>query len=230
MVDPTSFLWRTPLRRSMPNNVSWRASGDTAVVERVDEHEVPVSLAIADLSPLPRLGFKGPGTIQAIMVRGVRIEAASNRAFRQADGSACLVLGPGEALLLGALERDTAPRFAELVRNWTIEDAGGTYPMPRRDSHAWFAVAGTAGPEMFAKLCGVDLRPHKFADLAIAQTSVARLNAIVVRIDRGTVPLFHLLADSAAAVYLLDCLLDAAEEFGGRLTGLEWLCSLSDRG
>jgi sarcosine oxidase subunit gamma len=223
-----SFIWRTPLRRSMPNDVQWRASSDSAVVERI-EGETPLALATADLSPLPRLGFKGPGTLPAMKACGVRIEAAPNRAFRQADGSACLVLGPGEVLLLGALERDTAPRFAELERNWSIEDADGTYPMPRRDSHAWFAVTGTAAPEMFAKLCAVDLRPHKFVDLAIAQTSIARLNAIVVRIDRDTVPLFHLLADSAAAVYLLDCLLDAAEEFGGRLVGLSSLCSFSQR-
>jgi sarcosine oxidase subunit gamma len=229
VVDPKSFLWRTPLRRSMPNNARWRASSDSAVVERIDEGEAPLALATADLSPLPRVGFKGPGTLPAMGACGVRIEAAPNRAFRQADGSACLVLGPGEVLLLGALERDSAPRFAELERNWSIEDANRIYPMPRRDSHVWFAVAGTAAPEMFAKLCGVDLRLNKFVDLAIAQTSVARLNAIIVRIDRDIVPVFHLLADSTAAAYLLDCLLDAAEEFGGRLVGLGSLCSLSQR-
>jgi sarcosine oxidase subunit gamma len=214
----------------MPGNARWRANGDSAIVERLDEGEAPPALAIADLSPLPRVGFKGRRTLPAMKECGVRIEGAPNRAFRQADGSACLVLGPGEVLLLGSLERDSAPRFAELDQVWSLESSEGrTYPVPRRETHAWFAVAGTAAPKMFAKLCGVDLRTHKFADLAIAQTSLAQLNAIVVRIDRGTVPTFHLLADSAAAAYLFDCLLDAAAEFGGRLVGLDWIRTLSER-
>jgi sarcosine oxidase subunit gamma len=76
---------------------------------------------------------------------------------------------------------------------------------------------------MFAKLCAIDLRPAKFADLSIAQTSIAKMSAILVRADIGAKPVFHLLVDSAAAVYFCDCLLDAADEFGGRIVGLKAL-------
>jgi sarcosine oxidase subunit gamma len=98
--------------------------------------------------------------------------------------------------------------------------------MPRRDSHAWLAVAGHAAPEMLAKLCAVDLQLAKFADLSIAQTSIAKMSAIVVRADIGPNPVFHLLADSAAALYFCECLMDAAEEFRGRLVGLKSLQDL----
>ncbi len=41
----------------------------------------------------------------------------------------------------------------------------------------------------------------------------------MVRDDRGAVPAYHLLANSAAAEYLWDCLLDAMAEFDGRPAG-----------
>ena len=69
---------------------------------------------------------------------------------------------------------------------------------------------------MLAKLCAVDFRTHRFPDFSIAQTSVARLNSIVLRADAGGEPTYHLLADSASSAYMLACLEDAAEEFGGR--------------
>jgi sarcosine oxidase subunit gamma len=175
-----------------------------------------MAIAIEDLSGRPRLGFKGRGTIAAMQKRGLVVEAVPNRAFRQSDGSLCLVLAPGEVFLL-ANEAGEGARFAEWERGWRIEDGEGTYPVPRRDSHAWFALAGDDLPAMMAKICGVDLRHHVFSDLAIAQTSVARLNAVVLRADRDGGPVFHLLADSASAAYFLECLRDAAGEFGATI-------------
>ncbi len=91
--------------------------------------------------------------------------------------------------------------------------------MPRQDSHAWFLIAGEHAAALFAKLCAVDLRTDKFARGRIAQTSLAEVSAIVVRDDRGAVPAYHLLADSAAAEYLWDCLIDARADFDGRPVG-----------
>ncbi len=129
-----------------------------------------------------------------------------------------------DAIALGLL--GDGERLAQLEAQWRIENEERTYPMPRRDSHAWLAITGPATPEMLAKLCAVDLRLSKFADLAIAQTSIAKMSAIVVRADIGPNPVFHLLADSAAALYFCECLMDAAEEFGGRIVGLKTLQDL----
>jgi sarcosine oxidase, subunit gamma len=176
---------------------------------------VPTSqLSIIDLSERPRLGFKGRGTLPAMQKRGIVVENRPNRAFQQADGALCLVLAASEVFLLGAHDGDDS-RFAKLEADWRIEDGERTYPMPRRHSHAWFAVEGEAAPDMLAKLCAIDFRPQRFSDLAIAQTLVARLNAIVLRADIRHHLTYHVLADSASAVYLLNCLKDSAEEFGG---------------
>jgi sarcosine oxidase subunit gamma len=222
MASVGDFAYRTPLRHALLDHgaVEWRALADAAIADRIGS-SVP-RLAIIDLSPLPRLGFKGRGTIPAMQARGLIVEKTPNRAFRQPDGSLCMVLAPGEVFLLGALD-GKAGRLATLEHEWRIEDEERTYPMPRRDSHAWFAMTGEQVPELLAKLCAVDMRLHKFADLSIAQTSLARLGAIVLRADLGGQPVFHILSDSSAAAYMLTCLIDAAEEFGGGLAGFEAL-------
>ncbi|MBY0380631.1 MAG: hypothetical protein K2W78_01755 [Xanthobacteraceae bacterium] len=172
-------------------------------------------LTITDLSALPRLGFKGRGTLAAMQAKGLVLENQPNRAFPQSDGLICMVLAASEVFLLGAA-RENAVRLSDLENSWRIDEAGGTYPLLRRHSHAWFSMQGASAPEMLAKLCAVDFRTHRFTDFRIAQTSVARLNSIVLRADADGEPTYHLLADSASRVYMLACLQDAAEEFGGR--------------
>jgi sarcosine oxidase, subunit gamma len=226
MIDPVALPRRSPLRRKLQAaGAGWRKLDDIAVAETVGE-ETAGGIVIADLSPFPRLGFKGRGTVPAMQARGIALEATANRAFRQPDGGLCLVLAPSEVILLSNLNGD-GERLAQLEADWRIEDEERTYPLSRRDSHAWLAVAGQALPEMFAKLCAIDLRRDKFADLAIAQTSIAKMSAILTRADMGTTPVFHLLVDSAAALYFCDCLLDAADEFGGRIVGLKALQKLA---
>ena len=188
-------------------------------------------LALADLSPLPRSGFKGAGTPEWLAAQGVEVPSDSNRAARQKDTTLAARLAPGEVLMLGDVSRDAGGLPTELDAAWAAEplppESPRGYPVPRQDSHAWFLVSGGEAAAMFAKLCGVDLRPAKFLDLAIAQTPVARINAIVIRDDRSGHLAYHLLCDGASAAYLWDCLLDAMAEFDGRPVGLDTIRALS---
>jgi sarcosine oxidase subunit gamma len=221
MTTPEQFLRRSPLLPALKKaGAQWLPIGDAAVGDGLGSVEAARHLAIADLSPLPRLGFKGRETIAAMQKRGVEVEPQPNRAFRQPDGGLCLVLAPGEVILLGPLSGN-GERLAELHDGWRLEDGERTYPLLRRDSHAWFLITGAKAPELFAKICAVDLRPEKFPDLAIAQTSVAKISAIVTRADLGGTLAFHVLADSASALYFLECLTDAAQEFGSQFSCLK---------
>ncbi len=223
MIDPAASAYRSPLyRRLATDGAVWREMNDTVVAASVSRRGAGGDIQITDLSPLPRLGFKGRGTIPAMQARGIIAEATPNQAFRQADGGLCLVLGAGEVILLPNLDGQ-GERLAQLEADWRIEDEERTYPLRRRDSHAWLAVSGKALPDMFSKICAIDLRPNKFADLSITQTSIAKMSAILTRADVGGKTVFHLLVDSAAALYFCNCLLDAAAEFGGRLVGLNEL-------
>ncbi len=226
MTTPDLHLRRSPLRSALLKaGAKWEALGDIAVSAGLGNEEAARHLAITDLSPLPRLGFKGRETIPAMQKRGVTLEPTPNRAFRQPDGGLCLVLAASEVILLSPLGGDGG-RLKELHDSWSLEAGERTYPLLRNDSHAWFAITGAKASDLFAKICGVDLRLSRFPDLSIAQTSVAKLSAIVTRADIGGTPAFHILADSASSLYFFDCLIDAAQEFGSSVACLDVLRSL----
>ncbi|MNE40729.1 hypothetical protein D3C80_1347670 [compost metagenome] len=66
-----------------------------------------------------------------------------------------------------------------------------------------------------AKLCGVDLRAEAFPLGAVAQTSAARINVIVVNVGSDDRPALQLLIDRASLAYFREALLDAMDEFDG---------------
>ena len=172
------------------------------------------------------LASREMGSLSEMNTLGASLEFRPNRAFRQKDGTLVAVLTMTEALLLSPLS-GKAPALEKLGADWSIEKADGCYLVPRRDSHFWFMITGQEAPSMFAKICGVDLRQKSFSDLAMAQTSVARSNAIVIRDDQGETPAYHLLGDSASAGYMWDCLLDAMAEWRGRPIGLNAILALN---
>jgi sarcosine oxidase, subunit gamma len=183
------------------------------------------NLGLAELSVLPRIGFKGRAVLSQMNTAGVILEFRPNRAFRQDDGTLAAVLAMTEVLLLSPLS-GAAPKLAELAESWSIDTADGGYLVPRQDTHFRFLITGRHAASAFAKICGVDLRADKFDNLAIAQTSIARSTAIVIRDDLGKTPAYHVLGDSASAGYMWDCLLDAMAEFGGRAVGMDALLGL----
>lgn len=188
-------------------------------------------MAIADLSGLARTGFKGAGAVEWLQGQGLSIGPDSNMAYAQEGGELAARLAPSEIFLIDSLTgTGTLIERLNAAWSWGTERPRKLigYPMPRQDSHAWFMVTGEAAAEMFAKICGVDLRPQVFAPRRIAQTSLAKMSGIVIRDDRGQIPAFHLLADVASAEYLWGAVLDAMSEFGGAPVGLQALRRLGE--
>jgi sarcosine oxidase subunit gamma len=179
-------------------------------------------LKLVDLSLLSRWGVKGREALAWLAAQGATAPTQDNRAARQSDGSLIARLSPGEALVLASV-RDSRAAVAAAIEALPPEGRGACYPVPRRDSHCWFVACGADTPRMLAKLCGVDLADESFSDGSVAQTSLARLSAIVIRNDFGSGIAFSILADSASAEYLWDCLIDAMDEFSGTICGIESL-------
>ena len=186
-------------------------------------------MGLADLSVLPHGGFKGRGTVEWLTSQGLAIGADSNKAYVQAGGELAARLAPTEIFLLDSLQ-GTGQLIGKLNSAWQWAPAAPRpqqgYPTPRQDSHAWFMVTGEKSAEMFAKICGVDLRPKHCPVGTIAQTSIAKMSGIIIRADLGGILAYHLLADIASAEYLWTCLEDAIAEFDGGIVGLAALRSL----
>ncbi|MFJ2683295.1 sarcosine oxidase subunit gamma [Pseudomonas sp. NPDC087342] len=173
---------------------------------------------LADLTDLPRVGFRGAHSAEYLRSRGFVLPDAPNRAVIQADGSQVARLSQTEYLLLGSPE-DQGQRMADEEARWEL-DRQANYLLPRQDSHACFQLTGDHLSEVLAKLCGVDLSPQAFGPGAVAQTSAARINVIVI--NSGTVQQasLHILCDRASQEYFRGALEDAMQEFSGLTTAL----------
>ena len=175
--------------------------------------------ALIDLTDVPRVGFRGQQSAEYLSARGFFLPDAPNRAVTQADGSHVARLSQTEYLMLGSLE-DRGQRIADEEARWEL-DHSANYLLPRQDSHAWLQLSGLHVAEVMAKLCGVDLGPQAFAPGAVAQTSAARINVIVINLGSAELPAFQILCDRASLDYFKGALLDAMGEFDGKLLELD---------
>ncbi len=179
-------------------------------------------IALVDLSTLPRSGMKGSHLPKWIDSNDYGVGEDSNRAYEQRDGVLIARLSPGELLLLSS---PTNPSISALT---TAPNANyRCYPVRRQDSHYWFSLTGARCPEMFAKLCAVDLSPDAFDNHSVAQTSVAKTSAIILRHDIKDMLCYYLLGDSSTMLYMWTCLVDAMKEFDGQTLGLRALGDLA---
>lgn len=169
--------------------------------------------ALIDLTDVPRVGFRGQQSAEYLSARGFYLPDAPNRAVTQADGSHVARLSQTEYLILGSLA-DNGQRIADEEARWEL-DHNANYLLPRQDSHAWLQLSGIHVSEVMAKLCGVDLRSPAFPAGAVAQTSAARINVIVINLGPQDVPAFQILCDRASLEYFKSAVLDAMGEFDG---------------
>ena len=179
-------------------------------------------LVLCDLTTSNRAGFRG-GNIASWLEQELDIVAPPiNQARKTQQGFLVIRLSRTEILIQEDINNQQGD-FAQLLEKTGTElilkNHSDVYYLPRRDSHACFMVCGEYSAQLFSKLCAVDLRYHKFSDMSVAQTVVARVNAIIVRRDLTDTPGYFVLTDSSLAEYLWDCLADAMQEFQGRVIG-----------
>lgn len=177
--------------------------------------------ALIDLTDLPRVGFRGVDAAEWLRERGYALPEAPNQAVLSGDGTLVARLSQTEYFLLGSLA-DRGQRIAAEEAGWQLGEERN-YLLPRQDSHAWLQLSGRHVADVMAKICGVDLRSEAFPVGSIAQTSVARLNVIVINAGSAELTRFYLLCDRASVAYFQEAVLDAMGEFGGLPVSLESL-------
>lgn len=121
------------------------------------------------------------------------------------------LLSQTEYLILGSFQ-DHGERIADEEARWEL-DHSANYMLPRQDSHAWLQLSGPSISQVMAKLCGVDLRPAAFPTGAVAQTSAARINVILINGSDDTLSRFYILLDRASLDYFKGAVQDAMLEF-----------------
>lgn len=166
-------------------------------VEQQSSHQTRLS----DFSLCPRVGLRGEHAKQQILKLQLPYPEAINHASQSAD-SLVVRLGYTEVWLLSGNPSSTLDK--------TPMDG---FQIPCFDSHAWFVLHSSFKPEIMSKICGVDLRPESFPLGAVAQTSVAKISAIVIHHQINDDSVFSLLCDRSLADYFWLAVSDAMQEF-----------------
>lgn len=174
-----------------------------------------------DLTNLSRVGFRGQDAAAYLSSYGFQLPQQPNQAIQQEDGCWVLRLSLTEYCVLGSLQ-DFGEHVSQLEQGWQMDERAN-YLLPRQDSHAWIQLTGAPIAEVMAKLCAVDMRLNVFHVGQIAQTSVGRINAIVVNVSDPGIQKFNILCDRAAVLYLWGVLQDAIREFNGKIAGISTL-------
>ena len=235
-ITPNSFAQRSFLyRKYKSTQTGWsQVNGYATISTLVDqdkEIEYAKQLAISDLSYIQRIGFKGAGTVDWLNKQNIQIPEMVNSSLSTDDDCLVARLGTNDILVLDNLQcTNKLPN--KLEQQWHQDYLQNNQPcgfiMPRQDSHACFSITGNYSAEMFAKLCAIDLRTEKFGNNKIAQTSLARIGAIIIRHDlNSSLTSFLVLVESALAEYCWDCLINAMQEFEGKIIGISTLTALA---
>lgn len=175
-------------------------------------------LSLVDRSRAPYAGLKGPRAAEWIAQH--TLLPGNNQALLTECGQLLLQLAPEEFLLCCPDEDRTAEASSPLAFP-AFELSGdvepGLVPVPRSDMNAWMSLEETGGQDAAAQrlatLCAIDFREPHFPSLRLAQTSLARTNAIILKQDietsAGLVRRFHIFADWSTSSYLWRAIAEA---------------------
>jgi len=149
------------------------------------------SVALTDLSAAPRFGLKGAGSADWLAAKGVPLPALNRLTLYR--GMRVLRLGKDDIVLLA---ESNGQLLAELMNTWRSDTAPKGYSSWREEGWAWMRLSGPRLAEAMSRLCALDLRPDRFASDEIAQTRLARIEAVLFRSETGFDALFDITASA----------------------------------
>lgn len=230
-IYPNHFLIRSPHYRTLlADGANFIEFHDVVLVDDYgksaeDEAAQAKQLGLVDLTSFARAGFKGKEAINWVTSQGLNIGKENNQAYLQENGTLVARLADTEVIILNDLH-SSQNQCAKIEENYKKNNPARCYSVPRSNSSSWLMITGKHASDMFAKICAIDLRLKSFTNYSIAQTSIARINGIIIRNDINETPAFYLLFDSASTDYMWACLKDAFVEFNGAPVGYSALAQL----
>lgn len=205
------YTQRSPIAPCLNgSNTEFVALFDTAVPrhfgDRQGEAAAVSTLAMADVSWLPKWGIKGPGAADFLRKKGFTPPAQ----LYEVDASGFLAhTGTTEYFLEDTLDSHwtaTMPTNPDACATWT--------PVLRQDAGFW--LGGKRVFDVMAQTCGLPL--HRMTD-EIIFTRVAGVSAMLY-VSEAPARL-RLWCAPSYGIYLWEILREIAGELGGRVVGLE---------
>ena len=203
----------TTARASLPS--ATRVPSDTLPLARPlnpYERERVQDLAIADLTPLRRYGFRGDDAAAWLVGLGFSAPPDRSHAVRHPDGHVVVLVGDRQFLVLPPLD-PVARGFWQTV---TPPDANTRcWATPPRDGSLWFRVTGRRAPQVMTEIASTATQTSVLEDLQVMPVTVMRHAGLLVRDDLVGVVGYHILLIRASASFLWTCVSNLIADVGG---------------
>ena len=170
-------------------------------------------LGVTDLSQRSRAGVKGSGAAGWLSQLGIQLPPEPN--------SWCELPGGGLIARLGLTEYLVENDELLVDTIMQTERTAGVYPVLRQD--AVFALCGSRVNELLLQTCNVDFRILKTEPSQVVLTSMAGVGVTVLDTHTGNSPVYQIWCDGTYGIYLLETLIEIAQELGGGCIGLDAL-------
>jgi heterotetrameric sarcosine oxidase gamma subunit len=169
-------------------------------------------VGLADAAGHGLLRIRGHGAESALRPVWDAVPAATGGVLSVPEG-ALARLRPDEFLFMalapsveiGALEtRIAASPHSELL---TVTDV--------THGHGLLQLVGPRAPDVLPKLCGLDFDDAVFPDRHVAQTSLAKIAALILRLDVSGNRAYWVMVERSLAAYVWETVWAAMREFDG---------------
>jgi sarcosine oxidase subunit gamma len=200
---------RSPVHHLLDSRgAEWGRLGDALIAlgfAPVEDEAVALrTLAVCDLSALPKWGVKGRGAETWLRERQI-VPQAIYDTRSLGHGGFIARLGSADFFLEGGISGRVLPD----------ETAAFVYRVERHD--AAFLLAGSRSLAVLAQLCSIDFR--SVVPGRVLLTRAAGVNCMVLPEPNGDPPSFRLWVDPSYAVFFWETLVEISEELGGKVVG-----------
>ncbi len=130
-------------------------------------------------------------------------------------------IGEVKCIDKGILVRLTPEQYMLLDANvdvagkWLQMEAGATRATITDMTHAYgqLRLVGEGARDLLPKICGLDFADSAFPNQHSAQSSLAKVRTLIVRLDDENIRTYHLIVSVSLAAYVWDVVADAMQEF-----------------
>jgi aminomethyltransferase len=196
----------------LPRSYGNPAAEQTALRETVGLLDISesgkIGLKSDDLDAALGAAFKGIGRVGVGMALPAG-DRGTTRVCRLTEGQALLVTAP-DAL------RGTLDALGKVASAHTC-----THLTDLTSALCGLRLVGPRAPAVLERLSWLDLAPDRFTDGALAQGSVARIHALIVRRDMVGLTGYDLYVDRDLGAYLWNVLLEQGAPLGLKPVGYE---------
>jgi sarcosine oxidase subunit gamma len=172
------------------------------------------SIALVDLSCLPRFGVKGPGAAGALEALGLALPREANRWCDLEGGGLVARLGRSEFLLEDGCSGGSVCR----VREALADGAPGVYPVLRQDLA--LALVGDQMRALWEQTCSFDVQEFARVPRLVVMTTMIGVSVTVVRDGFAGRDGFRIWCDGTFGPYFFETLLGIAGELDGGAAGI----------